>query len=148
MDKAAVNQTIRDGKQPHEAYAVHGDTLSEEWNKITGGSSFVSALFPLGRYLKLAANNADHFAEWALLAYIAGHMAALQQAVLAHNNGDEKQWELASGQSLKGAPLELLVKSLPIARATADAQGYATFDAKQSAGALTVRVDRSILSTR
>ncbi|MGL6243598.1 phospholipase [Pseudomonas sp.] len=92
---AAVKQAIKDGKQPHEAYDSLGDTLSEEWNKITGGGSFVSALFPLGRYLKLAANNADHFAEWALLAYIAGHAAALQQAVKAHVSGDEKQLELA-----------------------------------------------------
>lgn len=92
---AAANQAIRDGKQPHEVYDALGDTLSEEWNKITGGGSFVSALFPLGRYLKLAADNADHFGEWALLAYIAGHTAALQQAVLAHNSGDEQQLELA-----------------------------------------------------
>jgi len=86
---------IKDGKQPHEAYDALGDTLSEEWNKITGGGSVVSALFPFGRYLKLAANNADHFAEWALLAYIAGHTAAVQQAVRAHASGDEKQLELA-----------------------------------------------------
>ncbi|WP_223486284.1 phospholipase [Pseudomonas sp. A-RE-19] len=92
---AAVNQAIKDGKQPHEAYDALGDTLSEEWNKITGGGSLVSALFPFGRYLKLAANNADHFAEWALLAYIAGHTAALQQAMLAHNSGDENQLKLA-----------------------------------------------------
>lgn len=31
--------------------------------------------------------------------------------------------ELASGQSLKGAPLELLSKGVPIARAVVDAQG-------------------------
>lgn len=92
---AAVKQAIKDGKQPHEAYDALGDTLSEEWNRITGGGSFVSALFPLGRYLKLAANNADHFAEWALLAYISGHTAALQQAVKAHSSNDEKQLELA-----------------------------------------------------
>ncbi|WP_285430817.1 phospholipase [Pseudomonas sp. fls2-241-R2A-110] len=92
---AAVKQAIKDGKQPHEAYDALGDTLSEEWNRITGGGSVVSALFPLGRYLKLAANNADHFGEWALLAYIAGHAAALQHAVKAHNSGDEKQLELA-----------------------------------------------------
>lgn len=92
---AAVKQAINDGKQAHEAYDALGDTLSEEWNKITGGGSFVSALFPLGRYLKLAANNADHFGEWALLAYIAGHAAALQQAVAARNSGDEQQLELA-----------------------------------------------------
>jgi hypothetical protein len=92
---AAVKQAINDGKQPHEAYDALGDTLSEEWNTITGGGSFVSALFPLGRYLKLAANNADHFAEWALLAYIAGHTAALQQAVAARNSGDEQSLERA-----------------------------------------------------
>lgn len=92
---AAIKQAIQDGKEPHEAYDALGDTLSEEWNKITGGGSVVSALFPFGRYLKLAANNADHFAEWALLAYIAGHAAALQQALLANASGDEKQLELA-----------------------------------------------------
>jgi hypothetical protein len=92
---AAVNQAIKDGKQPHGAYDALADTLSEEWNRITGGGSFVSALFPLGRYLKLAADNTDHFAEGALQAYIAGHTAALQQAVLGHKSGDEKQLELA-----------------------------------------------------
>ncbi|MCS3839322.1 hypothetical protein HNR03_003933 [Pseudomonas sp. JAI111] len=35
-------------------YQALGDTLSEERNKITSGGSFVSAPFPLGRYLKLA----------------------------------------------------------------------------------------------
>ncbi|MCP1489910.1 hypothetical protein J3D48_006320 [Pseudomonas fluorescens] len=92
---AAVNQAIKDGKEPHEAYDALADTLSQEWNKITGGGSFISPLFPLGRYLKLAANNADHFAEGALLAYVAGHTAALQHAVLAHNSGNPKQLELA-----------------------------------------------------
>ncbi|MBK5525728.1 phospholipase [Pseudomonas sp. TH08] len=91
----AVKQAIKDGKQPHEAYDALGDTLSEEWNKITGGGSFVSALFPLGRYLKLAANNADHFGEWAKLAYIAGHTAALQTAIAARANHDEQQLERA-----------------------------------------------------
>ncbi|MFJ2540555.1 phospholipase [Pseudomonas sp. NPDC087614] len=91
----AVKQAIKDGKQPHEAYDALGDTLSEEWNKITGGGSFISALFPLGRYLKLAANNADHFGEWAKLAYIAGHTAALQTAMVAHANHDEQQLQRA-----------------------------------------------------
>jgi len=36
------------------SYQALGDTWSEERNKITGGGSFVSAPFPLGRYLKLA----------------------------------------------------------------------------------------------
>lgn len=91
----AVNQAIKDGKQAHEAYDALGDTLSEEWNRITGGGSAVSALIPLGRYLKLAADNADHFGEWALSAYLAGHTAALQQAVVAHQTGTDQALELA-----------------------------------------------------
>jgi len=53
--------------------------------------------------------------------------------------------ELASGQSLKGAPLELLSKGLPIARAVVDAQGQVVFDTKPGTAELAVRVDRGIL---
>jgi hypothetical protein len=53
--------------------------------------------------------------------------------------------ELASGQSLMGAPLELLSKGLPIARAEVDAQGQVAFDAQPGTAELAVRVDRSIL---
>src|SRR5476649_199971 len=91
----AVNQAIADGKEPHEAYDALGDTLSEERNRITGGGSFVSAMFPFGRYLKLAANNADHFAQYAQLAYIAGHSVALQHAVNAKASQDKKLLEQA-----------------------------------------------------
>ncbi|VVN92610.1 hypothetical protein PS834_02001 [Pseudomonas fluorescens] len=91
----AVRQAIKEGKQAHEAYDALGDTLSEEWNRITGGGSVVSAMVPLGRYLKLAADNADHFGEWALSAYLAGHTGALQQAVVAHQSGSDQQLELA-----------------------------------------------------
>lgn len=53
--------------------------------------------------------------------------------------------ELASGQSLKGAPLELLSKGVPIARANVDDYGHVAFTAKPGAAELAVRVDRSIL---
>ncbi|KAF2392754.1 hypothetical protein [Pseudomonas frederiksbergensis] len=53
--------------------------------------------------------------------------------------------ELASGQSLKGAPLELLSKGLPIARGVVDAQGLVAFEARAGAAELAVRIDRSIL---
>jgi hypothetical protein len=56
--------------------------------------------------------------------------------------------ELASGQSLQGAPLELLVNGAPVARATVDQQGHVTFNAKPGVGQLAVRVDRSILKNR
>jgi hypothetical protein len=55
--------------------------------------------------------------------------------------------ELASGQSLKGAPLELLAKGVPIARGVVDKQGSVTFDVKSAVAQLAVRVDRSILKT-
>jgi hypothetical protein len=53
--------------------------------------------------------------------------------------------ELASGQSLKGAPLELLSRGVPIARGVVDAQGLVAFDAKPGTAEWAVRVDRSIL---
>lgn len=53
--------------------------------------------------------------------------------------------ELASGQSLKGAPLELLLNGVAIARATVDDKGHVAFNAKPGAGQLAVRVDRTIL---
>ena len=55
--------------------------------------------------------------------------------------------ELASGQSLKGAPLELLSKGMPIARGVVDQHGSVTFDIKSASEQLAVRVDRSILKT-
>ncbi|WP_223415139.1 MULTISPECIES: hypothetical protein [unclassified Pseudomonas] len=54
--------------------------------------------------------------------------------------------ELASGDSLKGAPLELLAEGVPIARAIVDERGNARFDAKTASTELRVRVDRSILT--
>jgi hypothetical protein len=53
--------------------------------------------------------------------------------------------ELASGQSMNGAPLELLSKGVVIARAVVDERGSVAFDAKSGAVELAVRVDRSIL---
>ncbi|MHC8342097.1 hypothetical protein [Pseudomonas sp. RT6P73] len=55
--------------------------------------------------------------------------------------------ELASGQSLEGAPLELLSKGVPIARASVDKHGSVMFDVKSATSELAVRVDRSILKT-
>lgn len=54
--------------------------------------------------------------------------------------------ELASGESLKGAPLELLSAGVPIARAIVDERGNARFDVANGSVELRVRVDRSILT--
>lgn len=55
--------------------------------------------------------------------------------------------ELASGQSMKGAPLELLAKGVSVARGVVDKHGSVTFDIKSATTELGVRVDRSILTT-
>lgn len=79
----AVNQALNQGNSASSAYAALGDSLSEQWNRITGGGSFISPWVPMGRYLQLAAVNWDHFGTHAVLAYQAGHAAALAQALAA-----------------------------------------------------------------
>ncbi|CAO3425154.1 Phosphatidylcholine-hydrolyzing phospholipase C (EC 3.1.4.3) [Azospirillum doebereinerae] len=91
----AANQALANGEEPHEAYDRLGDTLSGKWNRITGGGGPISDFFPLGRYLKLAAVNWDHFGTWAVLAYTAGHTMALQQALRARAGGGRAALELA-----------------------------------------------------
>ncbi|UVK89267.1 hypothetical protein LOY52_04170 [Pseudomonas sp. B21-051] len=53
--------------------------------------------------------------------------------------------ELASGQSLQGAPLELLADGKPIARGVVDEDGLVAFAVSPGKADLAVRVDRSIL---
>jgi hypothetical protein len=77
----AVNKAMAAGQPASAAYKQLGDTLSAKWNVITGGGSFVSDWYPLGRYLQLSAMNWDHFGQWAVLAYEAGHAVAIKQAI-------------------------------------------------------------------
>jgi hypothetical protein len=77
---AAVEQALKDGKEPSTAYARLGDTLSYRWNVVTGGGSNISDLWPMGRYLALAAENWDHFTHFAVAAYRAGHAVAMREA--------------------------------------------------------------------
>ncbi|MCP3749886.1 hypothetical protein [Pseudomonas sp. SBB6] len=53
--------------------------------------------------------------------------------------------ELASGQSLKDVPLELLRDGVVIGRAVIAENGQATFNANKASGQLAVRIDRSII---
>ncbi|QAX83345.1 hypothetical protein C2E19_05615 [Pseudomonas sp. DTU12.3] len=55
--------------------------------------------------------------------------------------------QLASGQSLEGAPLELLADGKPIARGVVDKRGDVVFAVQPGKVALAVRVDRSILQS-
>lgn len=79
---AAVNATLAQGEPASSAYEALGDTLSKQWNVITGGGSVISDWYPLGRYLQLSSINWDHFGEQAIMAYQAGHTQALREAVL------------------------------------------------------------------
>lgn len=89
---AAVNLALRSGRQPSAAYRALGDSLSKKWNRITGGGRL---WVPPGRYLKLAATNWDHFVQHAILAYQAGHHAAMLVAIDAHSLDDAAERESA-----------------------------------------------------
>lgn len=58
----ALERGRQQGKPASEVYAELGDSLSAKWNRITGGGTGPLAWLPLGRYLKLARTNWDHFA--------------------------------------------------------------------------------------
>ncbi|WP_017904786.1 hypothetical protein [Pseudomonas asplenii] len=53
--------------------------------------------------------------------------------------------ELASGQSLRDMPLELLADGVAVARAQADESGKVVFDVSAKAAQWAIRVDRTIL---
>jgi hypothetical protein len=91
----AVNNALREGRTAESAYKALGDSLSEKWNRITGGGSVVSPWIPMGRYLKLAAVNWDHFSQCAVMAYEAGHAVALKGAVEARKINDPWERRLA-----------------------------------------------------
>ncbi|WP_248798829.1 hypothetical protein [Pseudomonas sp. MWU13-2105] len=55
--------------------------------------------------------------------------------------------ELASAQSLKDMPLELLADGVAVARAKADATGKVVFDVRAKAAKWAVRVDRTLLKS-
>jgi hypothetical protein len=92
----AVNKALNAGQPASAAYKALGDTLSEKWNKITGGGSWISPWIPMGRYLLLSATNWDHFGQHAVLAYQAGHAAALAQALAAKNQPSNQQRQALS----------------------------------------------------
>ncbi|KPA97297.1 hypothetical protein [Pseudomonas asplenii] len=55
---------------------------------------------------------------------------------------------LASGQSLRDMPLELLADGVAVARAKADDTGKVVFDVSAKAVQWAIRVDRTILAGR
>jgi hypothetical protein len=86
-----VNAALNQGLPASTVYDRLGNDLNKAWNKATGGGSLLSDFIPPGRYLNLSSTNWDHFGEWAVLAYQAGHAVALGQAITAHNIIDPTQ---------------------------------------------------------
>ena len=76
----AVEAALAAGKSPSTAYAALGDSLSLRWNVVTGGENLGDLPVRMGRYLLLAAENWDHFTQYAVTAYTAGHALAMERA--------------------------------------------------------------------
>ena len=76
----AIDDALAAKKDPSTAYAVLGDSLSMRWNVVTGGENVGGLPVVMGRYLQLAAENWDHFTEYAVAAYSAGHELAMEHA--------------------------------------------------------------------
>ena len=68
--------------------------LNGKYNVATGGGSFVTDYIPLGRYLKLARTNWDHFGDDAIKVYKICHSEAIAQAIRARTADDERELEL------------------------------------------------------
>lgn len=65
-------------------HELHASEINQKMNRLSCGGSRLSALWPFGRYLRLAAKNFDHFSPEAKTAYHTGHNVALESAAKAH----------------------------------------------------------------
>jgi hypothetical protein len=81
----AVKNALDHGLSVSAVYDEFGNELNKAWNVATGGGSDIFDLVPPGRYLELATKNWDHFGQWAVLAYKAGHAVALSRAAEAYH---------------------------------------------------------------
>lgn len=89
----AIKEGEKEGKKASEVYSEIGGALMGEYNVMTGGGSFISPLFPLGTsILQLISHaNWDHFVPNALIAYQAGHLAAIDAAKIAGKTKTSKK---------------------------------------------------------
>ena len=90
-------EAAREQGETAEAFARRiGVETARQVNCITGGgcTNYGWWLSP-GRYLLLALENYDHFAQNNLAVYESGHQVALTQALKAHTTGNRADLELA-----------------------------------------------------
>lgn len=95
-EEKIISDAINNGQKPEDAYKAMGYETSRQFNCITGGGCNPSSwwLSP-GRYMDLANNNYDHFADFAQTAYTTGHHLAIREAASAHQSLDTKRLEFA-----------------------------------------------------
>jgi hypothetical protein len=72
------------GRSDPDFYKEYGPTVNKKLNRLTCGGSLITDYIPFGNYLNLSANNFDHFLPDSLVAYKAGHQAALETALLGY----------------------------------------------------------------
>lgn len=83
-----VAEGVSRGETPEQVYENTSDEFNRRYNCITGGGCSKGTWWTdQGRYLELASADYDHFGSHAQAAYIAGHQAALAQAIKARTKG-------------------------------------------------------------
>jgi hypothetical protein len=95
-EQKVVLDRLQKGEEPEKIYDEIASDTSRQINCITGGGcdSATWWLKP-GRYLQLTTEDYDHFGSNAWLAYTAGHQAAINEAIAAHQTNDLKRLETA-----------------------------------------------------
>lgn len=89
---AAIRENIAMGRPPDDMLEDAAIDRAQKWSCLTGGgcNRLTWWSYP-GRYVLLAKKNYDHFGKNALIAYVAGHKTALDEAVLAGKNKNLSQ---------------------------------------------------------
>lgn len=89
LENKLIVQAYQFGQPSSDIYKVIGDDMTIRYNCLTGGGCSASTWWTKpGRYIQLAVNNFDHFGNNAILAYVAGHQAALKEALIARETHD------------------------------------------------------------
>lgn len=96
QEQTIVTERMKNGEAPEAIYKSIGNEVGRQLNCATGGGCDPDTWWATpGRFLNLARDNYDHFRDNAILAYRAGHQAAIQQAIVAHQTNDRRLLEKA-----------------------------------------------------
>lgn len=96
QEASILDERMKNGEAPEAIFKSISSEMGRQFNCATGGGCGKNTWWSNpGRYLDIARENYDHFGDDAISAYKAGHEAALDQALIAHQTGDRSQLELA-----------------------------------------------------